>query len=126
FLAGSEGAVQLVLPGTHAKHVLIKDQQTKRFKTYMTGEFFDLLASQSVLSASVQEGGDINDPVNRKNFIEGVEAARLSNPLHAAFMVRTRQVLHQMPAQQNYHYLSGLLIGSELKELDPALPLYLV
>jgi 2-dehydro-3-deoxygalactonokinase len=117
---------QLLMPGTHPKHILIKNHQVQNFKSYMTGEFFDLLSTHSVLSASVQEGGNINDPVCRESFIEGVKSALDANILHAAFMVRTRQVLHQVPALQNYHYLSGLLIGCELKEINPDLPVYLV
>ncbi|PIQ21791.1 MAG: 2-keto-3-deoxy-galactonokinase, partial [Cytophagales bacterium CG18_big_fil_WC_8_21_14_2_50_42_9] len=54
----------LILPGTHPKHIIIKDNQVIGFKTYMTGEFFDLLANQSVLSASVEKGGDFMAPEN--------------------------------------------------------------
>jgi len=124
---GSTGQEQLViLPGTHPKHIIIKDQQAVSFKTFMTGEFFDLLSTKSILSASVEKGGDFNDPLNRENFIKGIEASQHSDLLHASFMVRTNQVLKNISKQQNLYYLSGLLIGSELKELKPSAPVYLL
>lgn len=126
FLKDTKQALQLILPGTHPKHLLVKDNQVQGFKTYMTGEFFDLLAGHSVLAASVEEGGDFHNPLYQESFIDGVKAADGSDLLHTAFMVRTRQVLHQIPARQNYHYLSGLLVGTELKGVQPGLPVYLV
>lgn len=124
---GSTGQEQLViLPGTHPKHIIIKNQQAVSFETFMTGEFFDLLSTKSILSASVEKGGDFNTPLNRENFVKGVEASQHSDLLHASFMVRTNQVLKNISKQQNFYYLSGLLIGSELKGLKPSVPVYLL
>jgi 2-dehydro-3-deoxygalactonokinase len=116
----------IILPGTHAKHVTINDGQVIGFKTFMTGEFFDLLSTKSILSASVEKGGDVKDPINRENFINGVRAAQSSELLHASFMVRTNQVIKNISGEQNFHYLSGLLIGSELKGLKSSVPVYLL
>lgn len=112
----------LILPGTHPKHIVIKDHTAQRFKTFMTGEFFDLLSTRSVLSASVEKGGDLNEEL----FIEGVKTGQTADLLHASFMVRTNQLLKKIPPQQNYSYLSGLLIGAELKGAEPGMPVYLV
>jgi 2-dehydro-3-deoxygalactonokinase len=116
----------LILPGTHPKHIVVKNNQAVSFKTYMTGEFFNLLSVNSILAASVEEGGDFGDPQNQERFREGVRASRHSNLLHASFMVRTNQVLKNIPSQQNLHYLSGLLIGAELGGIKPDVPIYLV
>lgn len=126
YLSGSDQKLQLLMPGTHPKHLLVKDQQVWSFKTYMTGEFFDLLAGQSVLAGSVQAGGDLEDPICGQHFEEGLEAAQKGNILHNSFMVRTRQVLHDVSELYNYYYLSGLLIGTELKEVNKMFPVYLV
>jgi 2-dehydro-3-deoxygalactonokinase len=85
----------------------------------MTGEFFDLLTTHSILAASVSAGGDFEQAENRDSFLEGVKCGQTANLLHASFLVRTNQVLKKMPPQQNYHYLSGLLIGAELKDIKP-------
>lgn len=116
----------LVLPGTHSKHIVVKNNHAVSFKTFMTGEFFGLLSTNGVLAASVEKGGDFNDAENQQCFSAGVKAAQIADLLHSSFMVRTNQVLKDIPKQQNYYYLSGLLIGTELKGLKPDLPLYLV
>jgi 2-dehydro-3-deoxygalactonokinase len=116
----------LILPGTHPKHIFIKGDTVISFKTYMTGEFFDLLTTHSILAASVSGGGDFEQPENRGNFLEGVRSGRTANLLHQSFMARTNQVLKKMPPQQNYHYLSGLLIGAELKEINPGTTVCLI
>jgi len=33
----------LILPGTHSKHIWIEDQRIVNFRTFMTGELFDVL-----------------------------------------------------------------------------------
>lgn len=115
----------LILPGTHAKHVTIRGGQAKDFRTFMTGEFFELLSARSVLAASVKGDGNFNEQASRRAFEAGVEAGGSVNLLHAAFLVRTNDVLKKMPPQENYFYLSGLLIGAELREAQAGAPVYL-
>jgi 2-dehydro-3-deoxygalactonokinase len=125
-LPASEEEQLLILPGTHPKHLVIKNRQVTAFKTFMTGEFFDLLSAKSILSGSVETGGDFKNPENRKSFVKAIEAGRTTDLLHHSFIVRTNQVLHHTPKQQNFYYLSGLLIGAELKGLKPQVPVYLL
>ena len=106
-----------VFPGTHSKHVTVKNGQAVNFKTYMTGEFFEVLSQKSILAASVEEVKNIEDEANRKSFGKGVEESLSSNLLHACFMVRTNELFKKRNKQESYCYLSGLLIGTELKEL---------
>lgn len=125
-MLADDGAEQLIiLPGTHSKHVTVKQQKAIAFKTHMTGEFFKLLSTHSILSASVEEAADSDEPVHQVRFREGVRAARDSGLLHAAFWVRTNQLLKNVPKTENFHYLSGLLIGSELKDIPSGIPVYL-
>lgn len=116
----------LLIPGTHPKHVVVKRQQAVRFQSFMTGEFFDLLSTHSILAASVGNEGTLDDPASLACFTEGLLAGRLDNLLHAAFMVRTNQLLKKIPPAHNRFYLSGLLIGAELKAVPPDAPVYLV
>lgn len=110
-------AQYLLLPGTHPKHVIIRDQQVVDFKTFMTGEFFDLLSSHSMLSVSVSNDGSLNDPEAMACFKNGLHAGQSENLLHAAFMARTNQILKKISPAHNHFYLSGLLIGAELKSI---------
>jgi 2-dehydro-3-deoxygalactonokinase len=125
-LPQSDNEQLLLMPGTHPKHIFIKGDKAIGFKTYMTGEFFDLLSTRSILATSVAADVNVMPADNNESFIAGVKAAQTTNLLHGAFMVRTNQVLKKMPAQQNYHYLSGLLMGTELKEIKPKTNVYLV
>jgi 2-dehydro-3-deoxygalactonokinase len=47
----------LCLPGTHTKWVRINAGEIVHFKTFMTGELFNLLATQSVLRHSLNAAG---------------------------------------------------------------------
>jgi 2-dehydro-3-deoxygalactonokinase len=85
--------------------------------TYMTGEFFELLCSKSVLSAGVTRTKEINNEKNRKAFEAGVKESLSSNLLHSSFKVRTNYLFHKFSQHENFHYLSGLLIGTEMKEV---------
>ncbi len=105
-----------ILPGTHSKHVTVKDQNVIDFKTYMTGEFFHLLSQHSILSKSVENDNTWSSD-SLKGFEEGVAQSRYDNLLHEAFLVRTNHLFNQYSKEVNYHYLSGLLIGTELKSL---------
>jgi 2-dehydro-3-deoxygalactonokinase len=107
----------LILPGTHTKHVIVERGIVTDFKTYMTGELFNLLSTKSVLAASVvkEETGQTSNDASY--FIKGVTEAASNNMLNSIFHVRTFRLFEYHSPQQNYQYLSGLLIGSELKEL---------
>lgn len=104
----------VILPGTHSKHIKVENGQATDLRTYMTGEFFDLLSKKSVLSASVETNGDLDDAQNATAFDAGVRAGAGGNLLNRAFGVRVRGVLEKTSKSANYHYLSGMLIGSEL------------
>jgi len=104
-------------PGTHAKHVLVKNGQAVSLKTYMTGEFFSLLSTKAILAASVEEGGTLEEGKNQEWFEKGVQASQTGNLLHHAFLVRTNDLFKKASKPENYFYLSGLLIGSECRDL---------
>jgi 2-dehydro-3-deoxygalactonokinase len=104
-----------IFPGTHSKHILVKDKKVVDFKTYMTGEFFELLSQKSILRASVKKNNDSSGEL--KSFTRGVKNSIGANLLHASFMVRTNDLFHVLKKEENYHYLSGLLIGTELQDM---------
>jgi 2-dehydro-3-deoxygalactonokinase len=117
-----------IFPGTHSKHVLVENGRITHIKTFMTGEFFSLLSTNSVLASSIQSGGDPESAENKKAFQDGVKTGYRANLLHTAFIIRTNQLLKKLSALENYFYLSGLLIGTELADLKvkPRKPITLV
>jgi 2-dehydro-3-deoxygalactonokinase len=108
----------LILPGTHSKHLWIEDQCVVDFRTFMTGELFEVLGRQSLLRASVNLDTDAADaPLSQSDqaaFQEGVIWAKENGLAGGLFRVRTRAVLDSAPLADNTWFFSGLLIGSEL------------
>jgi 2-dehydro-3-deoxygalactonokinase len=109
----------LILPGTHSKHVWIEDQSMVDFRTFMTGELFEVLGRQSLLKASVDaavhtRSGLLSEP-DRAAFQEGVSWAKARGLAGGLFRVRTRAVLDRRPLADNTCFFSGLLIGAELE-----------
>jgi len=107
-----------LFPGTHSKHIQVEDGKIVDFKTYMTGEIFDTLSKNTILALSVKKGAGLNEPKNFENFKKGVLISRHSNILHNCFLVRTNILFNKLTEEENYYYLSGLLIGTELGDLQ--------
>ena len=110
-----DGERLFIFPGTHSKHVVVAGGQATGFRTFMTGEFFRLLATHSVLAEMV--GPETPWSGVPPAFDEGVREGAATNLLNACFHVRSRGLLQPDSKAQAYHFLSGLLIGSELREL---------
>ncbi len=112
--AGEETLV--CLPGTHSKWALVRDRRIESFRTYMTGEAFSVLRTHSLLGRMME--GDAPD---ERAFADGI--ARSDDPggvLHHLFGVRTRGLFGELPAARASAYLSGLLIGHEMRSLEAA------
>lgn len=108
--------VTLILPGTHSKHLRIESGALTAITTFMTGELFEVLGRHSVLRHSVEPDASA-DPgaLDTGAFREGVAASAHSVLSAALFQVRTRQVLSGCSGPANRSFLSGLLIGAELR-----------
>jgi 2-dehydro-3-deoxygalactonokinase len=107
----------LVLPGTHSKWVTVRARRIEQFCTYMTGEFYALLRQHSILSRTLpaDEG-----PLQEDAFDQGVDQA-LHGPslLATAFSTRTLALFERLAPQALPSYLSGLVIGEELRAQAP-------
>ena len=104
---------RLVLPGTHSKWVTVTDRKITHFSTSMTGEFYALLRQHSILSRTLPAD---EPPPDTHAFGQGVTyALRGEGLLHTAFSTRTLALFKRMPADALPSYLSGLVIGEELR-----------
>jgi 2-dehydro-3-deoxygalactonokinase len=111
-LLGLQDAL-LVLPGTHSKWVQVKGGRIDSFATFMTGEFFALLRQHSILSRTLPE---VEGDFDSEAFNQGVRLAlRSSSLLQTAFSTRTLALFDRVPAPAMLSYLSGLVIGDELR-----------
>ena len=101
-----------VLPGTHNKWARVADGRVTGFRTFMTGEFYALLGTHSILSRTI----DPQAPLDEAAFLRGVaQAGNAEGLLHNAFGARTLSLFGRMEAAELASYLSGLLIGEELR-----------
>jgi 2-dehydro-3-deoxygalactonokinase len=114
----------LVLPGTHAKWADVRDSRIVSFTTYLTGELFDLLREHSILGrparsvATDAERGIVWDAFDR-----GVQAARENATGGIApLLFRTRSLVLQdvLPPEESLDFLSGLLVGDEVRSAASA------
>lgn len=107
----------LVLPGTHCKWVSVRDGRLTGFTTYMTGELFSVLREHSILGRP----SDAVDTIDSEQAFDlGVETARQSGAASASaalFSVRSRVLADELEAAERLSYLSGLLIGEELRSV---------
>jgi len=107
-----------ILPGTHSKHIVVNKKSISQFRTFMTGEIFDMLTKHTVLSHAVSSPkNDLIVDEDKKSFSDGASKALTGELLKSLFSVRINQLKKYLTAKQNYFYLSGLLIGSELKHI---------
>jgi 2-dehydro-3-deoxygalactonokinase len=98
------------LPGTHSKWAVVEYGKIARFSTYMTGETFAVLKSHSLLGR-MMKGGD--DPAA---FLDGVKrSGDAGTLLNHIFSVRTRGLFGELKDESAAAYLSGILIGHEIR-----------
>ncbi len=111
-LAGRDSAT-LVLPGTHSKWVQVEHGRVTQFSTFMTGEVYALLSQHSILGKTL----DLNGAFDEAAFVQGVDQSQTAGSvLHHLFAVRTLGLFERLSAAALPSYLSGLLIGEELRQ----------
>jgi len=101
----------LCQPGTHCKWAWIANGRVARFRTTMTGEMFALLRGHSLLADFLK--GEVVDGVA---FREGVAAAGDAALLTGLFGVRADALLGLRGQDDAAAYVSGLLIGNDVRE----------
>ena len=110
-MTGRDSAT-LVLPGTHSKWVQVHSGRVMQFQTFMTGEVFALMSQHSILGKTL----DLNGAFDEAIFLQGVGQSQQSGSvLHHLFAVRTLGLFDRLSTAQLPSYLSGLLIGEELR-----------
>lgn len=127
WLANGMGAARhtLCLPGMHAKWCSVSGARVARFFTSMTGEIFEIVAAHSLVGRGMTPAaaGHVSladDPA----FVRGVETAVSDvRPAfeHAVFSARSLLVTGALSSDAARPYLSGLLIGCEVRDAVAAL-----
>ncbi len=101
----------VVAPGTHSKWCRVRGGKITGFQTYMTGELFYILASHSILARLMQ--GQEHDA---DAFQRGVALSQADpDLLGLLFSVRSEVLAGRIGPEAGSAYLSGLLIGAEVR-----------
>jgi 2-dehydro-3-deoxygalactonokinase len=122
----ASGAV-VCLPGTHSKWVVCRSGRIERFRTWLTGEAFDSLTRPGSLIAG---SGDGTVDVESEVFARGLECSDGEGGLlHHLFLGRTEMLTGRVDPADLRTFVSGLLIGHEIREalrFAAGLPIWLV
>ncbi len=99
------------LPGTHSKWVRVEHGRIAHFTTHMTGEVYAALRGHTILGRTIRDGAP-----NSTAFEAGVErAGNQGGLLHHIFGVRAQTLTGQLAETDAGAYLSGILIGHEIR-----------
>ena len=105
----------VVLPGTHSKWAQVAQGCVTGFRSFMTGEVYALLSQHSILSRTLPADAPWHEPT----FSQAVLLAqRAPSVLSSIFATRTLALFDTLPATQHPSFLSGLLIGEELRAMQ--------
>lgn len=109
----ASGHVNLCLPGTHTKWVRMDGPRIVAFETCMTGDLYKAILEGTILRSYAKP-----EQIDHDAFLLGVERAKQAGALsHHLFGVRTLNLAGRMQESSATSYLSGLLIGHEVKTM---------
>lgn len=113
---GEEGRQVFCLPGTHSKWAAVQGGRVVWFATAMTGEVWAVMSEHSILGR-LMEGGGLDD---MDAFHQGVTlSGEPGGLLNHLFSVRAEGLFGAIPAGGLHSYLSGILIGHEVRAMLP-------
>jgi 2-dehydro-3-deoxygalactonokinase len=106
------GDLCLCMPGSHSKWVELRGGRLARFATFMTGEAFAALGDHTILARMIEPG-----PLDPAAFAAGLRRASAPGGLlHQLFTVRTDGLFGRLAPAAAGSFLSGLLLGHEMRE----------
>ncbi len=115
---GDKGRRVFCLPGTHCKWALVEDGRCTWFATAVTGEVFRALEKHTILGALMSPSDTEAGEAGPAGFRSGLERAREDGGvLHHLFSTRADGLFSAIPAEGLRDYMSGILIGNEIRDM---------
>jgi 2-dehydro-3-deoxygalactonokinase len=111
------GSGLVCFPGTHSKWIHLSDRRIVSFTTSMTGDVYSALCKRTILERTMAGGAVTEETAFRDGVSRSADSGGL---LHHLFGVRTRVLMGQLKEEASASYLSGLLIGHEVRATMPA------
>lgn len=110
------GTGLVCFPGSHSKWIRVEDYKIASFSTCMTGELYAALRQCTILGRTMATQEAVDDDA----FLRGVaRSADAGGLLHHLFGVRTLTLMNQLKQEASASYLSGLLVGHEVRSSMP-------
>jgi len=107
------------LPGSHAKWVRIENGRIMGFSTFMTGEAFAAFSGHTILGRMMKVDAPADPAALRQGLARSADAGGL---LRHLFGVRTLGLFGRLSEDSAASYLSGLLLGHEVRAALAAHP----
>jgi 2-dehydro-3-deoxygalactonokinase len=111
----NEPRVLAVLPGTHSKWAIVERGQLTEFVTFMTGELYAVLLAHSILGRMAGSAAGTASEVGTAFFRGVVRGSAGDGLAHAIFGARTLALVGDLASEDVGDWLSGVLIGDELR-----------
>lgn len=108
----TNGQSLVCLPGTHSKWAKMRNGELLSFKTFATGELHALSVDKSIYA-----GLTAANPFDETAYCLGLETSEDRALLNHLFQVRSRVLVDDMSSKEAYWFLSGVLIGSEIRSI---------
>ena len=100
------------MPGSHSKWVRVEGGRITRFNTYMTGEAFAAFSGHTILGRMMKADAPADADALRRGLARSGDAGGL---LRHLFGVRTLGLFGRLSEASAASYLSGLLLGHEVR-----------
>ncbi|WP_284947513.1 2-dehydro-3-deoxygalactonokinase [Acidisoma cladoniae] len=107
------------LPGSHAKWVRVENGRIMGFSTFMTGEAFAAFSGHTILGRMMKVDAPADPAALRQGLARSADAGGL---LRHLFGVRTLGLFGRLSEDSAASYLSGLLLGHEVRAALAAHP----
>lgn len=115
----SDRPALVCLPGTHTKWATVDACGIRTFTTTVQGELFDLLQRHSILLPRSSSRGALHQKVDWSTFSAALDLIRSHGDLglmHALFSTRSMNLAGKVADDHVTSWLTGLLIGAEVRE----------
>ncbi len=109
------------IPGTHSKWIKVRDGKVINFYTFLTGDLFSAISQATILKFNLPENHSINfsKKKEKEELQQGITEGLNSNYsfFKNLFHLRSKSLLQNQDSVLAYCFLSGLLVGEEIKSI---------
>lgn len=114
-------ALLVGLPGSHSKWARVVEQRIEHFDTFMTGELFAAASAHTILGRTQKRSAAFDSAAFERGVDVAISREGSIGVLSTMFSARSLGLTGQLASSEQADYLSGLMIGHELRALAEVL-----